>query len=83
MRLNRLESDFSILPLRHMHGHMFVEIDNEMWLVDTGAPTSFGDYNCIAIGSEQFYLDECYHSYTAEMKFSTIAQSVTTRAAAL
>jgi len=45
---------------------MFVEVDNEMWLVDTGAPTSFGDSNCITIGSEQFYLDESYHSYTAD-----------------
>ena len=66
MGLNKVESNYTILPLRHMHGHMFVEIDNEMWLIDTGAPISFGDSNCITVGSEQFYVDESYHSYTAD-----------------
>jgi len=29
--------------LRFINRHMFVELNNELWLIDTGAPTTFGD----------------------------------------
>ena len=32
----------SLLPLRFRGGHLFLEVDGGLWVVDTGAPASFG-----------------------------------------
>ena len=47
----------NILPLQFHQGHLFVELGSrELWLLDTGAPTSFGASPCVAIAGESFNL---------------------------
>ncbi|HNQ90149.1 MAG TPA: hypothetical protein PKM73_16145, partial [Verrucomicrobiota bacterium] len=41
------------LPLRFKDGHLFVEIGGELWLLDTGAPTSFGTWRSLTISGER------------------------------
>jgi len=44
------------LPLQLRDGHLFVELGGELWLLDTGAPTSFGTSHSLTIADEQFSL---------------------------
>jgi hypothetical protein len=53
------------LPLQLRDGHLFVELRGELWLVDTGAPASFGTSRSLAIAGEQFSLDPSYLGLTA------------------
>jgi hypothetical protein len=53
------------LPLQLRDGHVFVEIASELWLVDTGAPTSFGASPTVTIAGERFELDTTYLGLTA------------------
>lgn len=48
------------LPLQPRDGHLFVELDGELWLLDTGAPTSFGTYPSLSIAGKQFSLGTDY-----------------------
>jgi len=36
-----------LLPLEHVNGHLFVIIGEDNWLVDTGAPSSFGNVELV------------------------------------
>ena len=54
------------LPLKLTNGHIFVELNGDLWLIDTGAPTSFGVAQSITLCDEQFTLDPGYQSYTAD-----------------
>jgi len=56
----------AVLPLKYINNHMFTELDGQMWLIDTGAPTSFGNSLCITIGGLLFEPVSSYHNYTAE-----------------
>jgi hypothetical protein len=56
----------STLPLQPRDGHVFVELDGELWLVDTGAPTSFGASSDLTILGEQYSLDRSYLGLTAD-----------------
>src|SRR4051794_23538285 len=47
-------------------GHVFCEIDSELWLLDTGAPTSFGASRSVAVAGEQFNLATSYLGLTSE-----------------
>src|SRR5690554_3528836 len=40
----RLQEELSMamMPLHSLDGHLFVEVDRALWLLDTGAPASFG-----------------------------------------
>ncbi len=40
-------------PLRLLSGHLFIEIDGGLWLLDTGAPSSFGAPGKVALAGEQ------------------------------
>jgi hypothetical protein len=42
------------LPLLFKDGHLFVELEEELWLLDTGAPASFGATNKLSIAGKQF-----------------------------
>jgi hypothetical protein len=44
------------LPLQFRDGHVFVELGGELWLLDTGSPTSFGTTHNLTIAGEQFRL---------------------------
>ena len=48
------------LPLQLRDGHLFVELNGELWLLDTGAPTSFGNSTSISLAGEQFSLGSSY-----------------------
>ena len=54
------------LPLTLQDGHLFVELDGEFWLIDTGAPTSFGKSNLLSLDGEQFSLGSTYQGLTHE-----------------
>lgn len=45
------------LPLRFTAGHLFLEIDGRLWLLDTGSPASFGSEPSLALDGESFRLD--------------------------
>jgi hypothetical protein len=51
---------------------LFIDVDGEQWLLDTGAPTSFGASRDLKIAGEQFSLDESYLGLTA----ATLSQFV-------
>ncbi len=42
------------LQLQLRDGHVFVELGGELWLLDTGAPTSFGTSRRLTIAGEHF-----------------------------
>lgn len=52
------------LPLQLRDGHLFVELSGELWLLDTGAPTSFGMTPSLAIAGERFSLGTSYLGLT-------------------
>jgi hypothetical protein len=41
-------------PLHFQAGHLFLEVDDEWWIVDTGAPTSFGTNSRIVLAGQEF-----------------------------
>lgn len=54
----------STVPLHLRDGHLFVEFDDELWLIDTGAPVSFGKSRSLTIAGEQFTVDTSYLGLT-------------------
>ena len=60
------------LPLQLRDGHLFVELGSDLWLLDTGAPTSFGTSRNLSIAGEQFSPDTSYLGLTA----ATLSQFV-------
>jgi len=66
-------------PLHFRNGHLFVELGGELWLLDTGAPTSFGASSSVSIAGEQFSLGRSYLGLTAE----TLSQFVGVRCVGL
>jgi hypothetical protein len=53
------------IALQHRDGHVFVELGGELWLLDTGAPTSFGTSRSLSIAGERFSLGTSYLGLTA------------------
>lgn len=53
------------LPLQLRDGHLFVELNGELWLFDTGAPTSFGTVATITLCGVQFRIGSSYLGLTA------------------
>ncbi|MFM7282754.1 MAG: hypothetical protein ACKO32_13355 [Planctomycetia bacterium] len=45
------------LPLQLRDGHLFVNLSGELWLIDTGAPSSFGRSRRLNIAGESFQPD--------------------------
>lgn len=50
----------TFLPLKFEKKHLFVEIDQQLWLYDTGSPSSFGNVGSISIADEKFSLKQNY-----------------------
>lgn len=48
------------LPLEFRDGHLFVEVQGDRWLVDTGAPSSFGTPGQVTIAGEQCSMAASY-----------------------
>jgi len=67
------------LPLVFRDGHLFVELERELWLFDTGAPTSFGEVKNLTIAEEPFTLSNSYMGLTA----ATLSQFVSVQCCGL
>jgi hypothetical protein len=52
-------------PLQLRDGHLFIELNGELWLLDTGAPNSFGTSRNLSLAGEQFNLGSNYLGLTA------------------
>ena len=54
------------LPLQIRDGHVFIRIEDDQFLLDTGAPTSFGSSESLSIAGQQFPLKTGYMGLTAD-----------------
>ena len=52
------------LPLIQLDGHLFVTLVGQDWLLDTGAPTSFGTAAAVTIGDRSFSVPSSYMGLT-------------------
>jgi len=66
-------------PLNFRDGHLFLETDGQLWLFDTGAPTSFGSQSALSLAGETFQLTDGYMGLTA----STLSDLVSVECAGL
>jgi len=55
------------LPLEFIKGHMFVRINDGLWLIDTGSPRSFGSIRHLSITTEQFIIEEKYGDISTDI----------------
>jgi hypothetical protein len=54
------------LPLIFQDGHLFLDLDGALWLLDTGAPTSFGRGGRISLGGEELRFGSSYLGLNAQ-----------------
>ncbi|RMF19476.1 MAG: hypothetical protein D6760_13070 [Deltaproteobacteria bacterium] len=54
------------LPCLYQKNHVFTEVDGELWLIDTGAPTSFGATGSVCVAGEQFDIEKKHLGLTAD-----------------
>lgn len=54
------------IPLLFRDGHLYLKIDQALWLFDTGAPTSFGVHGTITLENETFRVGSSYLGLTPE-----------------
>jgi hypothetical protein len=52
--------------LHHVNGHLVVELDGRQWIVDTGAPTSFGAGEHLRVCEKTFDISPDYMGITHE-----------------
>ena len=51
--------------LKFVKQHLFISINGNDWLIDTGAPSSFGDIDELEIHGKQFSISDNYSGLTA------------------
>lgn len=56
----------TLIPLQLRDGHLFAEIDGDPWLLDTGAPSSFGASPALRVCGVEFRLPSAYLGLTAD-----------------
>ncbi len=59
-------STTDVLPLRRVEGHYFLVVAGELWLLDTGAPSSFGHRTVLDLAGHSFTIDEQYVGLTPD-----------------
>ena len=79
IRQFKVNSKATTYPLLFEKGHLFIKVENTTWLVDTGAPISFGDVENISFCNKQFQIHKNFHGFTAE----TVSQFVGVRCVGL
>lgn len=42
------------LPLSYLERHLFVEVQGQKWLLDTGSPTTFGNSKSLRLGGDEY-----------------------------
>jgi hypothetical protein len=65
------------LPLTLTDGHLFVDVDGDRWLLDTGAPSSFGARRALTLAGERFDLDDAMLGLNAEVLSEYVGVSCT------
>jgi len=60
------------IPLQLINGHIFVLLDEKLWMINTGARTSFGDDRNLVLCGEKFDINSNYHGYSTD----TISQYI-------
>ena len=53
------------LPITYKDGHLFLELEDGMWLFDTGAPTSFGESEEITLDGHRSPIRNSYMGLSA------------------
>ena len=53
------------LPLTHHDGHLFLNIDGKLWLLDTGAPGSLGTDGTVMLAGMEFRVQKNFLGFTA------------------
>ncbi|MEI7485547.1 MAG: hypothetical protein WCK13_12630 [Ignavibacteriota bacterium] len=53
------------VPLKYHEGHLFTTIDSYDWLLDTGAPASFGKVSQLSVENKIYNFPESYMGLTA------------------
>ena len=48
------------LPLKFETGHLYLTLDGDTWMFDTGSPTSFGATKNVTLGGEKFKIPASY-----------------------
>jgi hypothetical protein len=56
-----------VLPLKIRDGHMFVFVGGDLFLLDTGAPDSFGLFPSITIAGRRFPVGSSYLGLTIDI----------------
>lgn len=64
------------LPLQSLDGHLFVELDDRRFLIDTGAPSSFGAGKSVTLAGITFPLPTAQMGLDAETISSLVGQRV-------
>ncbi len=64
------------IPLHALDGHLFVELDDRLFLVDTGAPSSFGAGESVMLAGVTFQLPAANMGLDAETISSLVGQRV-------
>jgi len=64
------------LPLQSLDGHLFVELDDRRFLIDTGAPSSFEAGESVTLAGITFPLPAAQMGLDAETISSLVGQSV-------
>ncbi|WCJ59447.1 hypothetical protein NXS98_17295 [Fontisphaera persica] len=54
------------LPLKYQNEHLFLELEDGLWLVDTGAPISFSPSRVLRLAGTRYDVAADYLSFTAE-----------------
>ena len=62
----QISSEIYSYPLLYEKGHLFILIDNEKYLLDTGAPLSFGKPPSLNLGGSHFDLPDSYGPLDAD-----------------
>lgn len=62
-------------PLKIHQGHIFIQIEDELMLSDTGAPNSFGSLSKLTLAGQQFSLRDNYLGLTPDSLSSFVGVS--------
>lgn len=65
------------LPLKFQKGHIFIQIDDDVMLLDTGAPNSFGSSSHLTLAGKQFSLVDNYLGLTTDTLSSFVGIKTT------
>ncbi|MCL2665053.1 MAG: hypothetical protein FWE82_05520 [Defluviitaleaceae bacterium] len=60
---NNIEAEYQ---LTFEKDHLFANINGGLWLIDTGAPVSFGNVECLLFCKNNFPINKNYYGFTAE-----------------